>query len=75
LKEEEKKTAIPATVKPVVAKPEEKKVKKPVENAEEDDPIAKAVKQREGAGGVTAVVGEKKITPYVPRPQTAKVDK
>jgi hypothetical protein len=75
LKEEEKKTVIPPTVKPIAAKPEEKKVKKPVENAEEDDPIAKAVKQREGAGGVTAVVGEKKIAPYVPRPQTAKVDK
>ncbi len=48
--------------KPNPAKPEEKKVKKPVENAEEEDPIAKAVKQREAAGGVTAVVSEKKTT-------------
>lgn len=74
MKEEEKKAMSPSG-KPSTAKPEEKKVKKPVENAEEEDPIAKAVKQREAAGGVTAVVGEKKITPYVPRPQTAKVDK
>jgi hypothetical protein len=61
LKEEEKKAMSP-NGKPNPAKPEEKKVKKPVENAEEEDPIAKAVKQREAAGGVTAVVGEKKTT-------------
>jgi hypothetical protein len=61
LKEEEKKALIP-NVKPSGAKPEEKKVKKLVENAEEEDPIAKAVKQRESVGGITAVVGERKNT-------------
>jgi len=61
LKEEEKKAMSP-NGKPNPTKPEEKKVKKPVENAEEEDPIAKAVKQREAAGGVTAVVGDKKTT-------------
>lgn len=56
-------------------KPAEKNGKKPIENAEEDDPIAKSLKQREAAGGLNAVVGEKKVNAPVTRPQTAKVDK
>ena len=68
----EKKPAIrPQTAKPE-SKPDEKKVpqKKPVGNEagnDEDDPIAKSLKERVAAGGITAVVGEKK-----PRPQTTK---